>query len=338
VTVSPRIIAQDFTCTEKAGQNLKALLVDANGTKIDNVPVEFHIVGKTYSRHTDDAGNASLPIRLRKGTYDCTITSYNTSVKVKVTCVEHKKTATTLQGTDLNKKQGGTESYKCRLTYKNNAGKVCGLAGREVQIVLHKVTYKRKTDANGYADLPVNLTAGNYVAHTIFRGDDDYLPSERTNKIVIKKTNKTYNAVRFYQQNNGVNCGPTSLEICSQILGNHISQDKFAEWCNTGSNGTSPADLISGARKGGFKLTEIPRTFKAVSDAIESKSPVIYHHWTGGLSCMNWVNGYGHYAVIYEWSDNPNRFYICDPTKGLGVCSPSAIISASYNFYKVEKI
>lgn len=337
VTVSPNLIVQNMTCTEKAGQPLKALVVDAKGTKIDNVPLTFEVLGKIYKRFSKNSGQAELPIRLSKGTYNVKVSSYQTAKNVTVTCTSKPKNKTVLKGTDITKKQNDVAAYTAKLEKSEN-NKKTALKGKTVEITVNKKTYFKMTNENGEAKLPLNLNSGNYSLKTVFKGDTEYLPSQTTNKINIIKTNKTYNKVVFYPQNNNVNCGPASLEICSQILGNHISQNTFADVCNTGSNGTAPSDLVAGAKKEGFKLTQIPLTFKAVSEAIESKSPVIYHHWTGGLSCLNWVNGYGHYSVIWEWSDNPNRFYVCDPTKGLGVCSSSAIINASYNFYKVEKI
>ncbi|PAV07630.1 peptidoglycan-binding protein [Methanosphaera cuniculi] len=50
-------------------------------------------------------------------------------------------------------------------------------------------------------------------------------------------------------QNNGYNCGPTSLSMCIQMYGEYISESTLANVCGTTRNGTSPASLNSGAKK-----------------------------------------------------------------------------------------
>lgn len=343
IYINPVLHVQDMSCTEKAGQPLKVLVTDANGMKIDNqkCTFTFHFTSgdKDYVVSSRNDGVASIPINLMKGKYNVTVKCHETSENVTVTCISKPKKEAFLKGTNIDKKQGTPGNYTFKLyTYDKNK-KIVNITGKKVYITIAGKTYIRTTNTDGNEKLAINLNKGKYTIKTVFKGDDDYLPCTRTNQVIIHEpVRKVYNACIFYEQNNNVNCGPASLEICSQILGNHISQNTFADVCNTGSNGTAPSDLMAGAKKEGFKLTRIPLTFKAVTEAIESGKPVIYHHWTGGLNCMSWVNGYGHYAVIYEWSDNPNRFYCCDPTKGFAVCSPSAIISASYNFYTIERI
>ena len=129
--------------------------------------------------------------------------------------------------------------------------------------------------------------------------------------------------------------------MCSQILGDEVSINSFANACYTDSSGTAPDDLIAGARKLGFKLTEIPRNVSGVSKAIDSGKPVIAHIMTGGVTCAGWQGNYGHYIVIYDYGDY--YYYIADPTKGMCVCSHSMIDNAmrgydGIKYYSVERI
>lgn len=141
-------------------------------------------------------------------------------------------------------------------------------------------------------------------------------------------------------QDNAYTCGPTSLSMASQMLYGYTSEKAFAKACKTNKNGTSPDNLIAGAKSLGYNVTPIGRNFKSVSAALAKGYAVVIHYETGGGTkpkCMGFLNNYGHYALIFKAKDN--YYWIADPTKGIKKCKASEIDKAtngrSIHYYKV---
>ena len=61
------------------------------------------------------------------------------------------------------------------------------LAGKNVTVVLNGKTYERTSDNSGQVKLSVKLPAKSYVAAFSFAGDDTYLKSSGSAKVVVKK-------------------------------------------------------------------------------------------------------------------------------------------------------
>lgn len=66
-------------------------------------------------------------------------------------------------------------------------------------------------------------------------------------------------------QDNAYTCGPTSLSMAIQMLFDYVSEKECAKAVNTiiGS-GTSPSDMMSGAKKLGYSLKKISRNKSSV--------------------------------------------------------------------------
>lgn len=144
-------------------------------------------------------------------------------------------------------------------------------------------------------------------------------------------------------QNNSLTCGPTSLSMASQMLYGYTSEPAFAKACKTGSAGTSPANLIAGAKTLGYKVTTIGRNSSAVKNSLKLGKPVVAHIQTGGNTkpaCLGYINNYGHYILIYGVSGE--YYLVADPTKGLKKCAFSQINKAtngrSINYYSVSPL
>ena len=138
------------------------------------------------------------------------------------------------------------------------------------------------------------------------------------------------NSLVMDYQDTGYTCGPTSLSMAIQMLFGYESESKCTKACKTGSSGTSPDNLIAGAKSLGYKLTRIDRTYKAVKNSIDKGKPVIAHIETGGKTkptCLGFVNNYGHYILIHNATND--YFYVADPTKGIRKCSPKQINQAT---------
>ena len=140
-------------------------------------------------------------------------------------------------------------------------------------------------------------------------------------------------------QDNGYTCGPTSLSMAIQCLFDYISEQRCAKACNTiKGRGTNPSDLIAGAKKLGYKLTQISRNKTAVKSALSKAEPVIAHIQTKPARCLGYTGDYGHYILIYGLT-NDGQYKIADPTKGIKKCASTIIDNAtngrSLGYYRV---
>lgn len=339
VKVNPVITTQDMKMTERDGSQFIAIASSVTGVRLSGVPVIFNINGVNYERTTDMVGEAKININLDKGDYEITSTSYDIIKKNLIHIDEKPKKVTRMEGVNINKSFSDKTAYQCAV-YDDN-----GRVGGTVNITVNGVTYARTNDENGLYKLNINLPVGTYQITARYNGDGEHLPSQIINNIHIVpdpvKPEKIYNPIKIQYQPNSYACGPTSLAMCSQILGKSTSISSFSNACYTNGNGTSPANLISGARKLGFKLTEISRNINGVKNAIDNGKPVIAHIMTGGVTCAGWKGNYGHYIVIYDYGTV--YYYIADPTKGLCRCTHSMIDNAMRNYpgikyYSVERI
>lgn len=337
VTINPVITTQNMIMSEQDGSQFVAILSNVDGVRLEGVPLTFIVNGVEYKRTSGANGEAKLNINLNQGEYKIITQSFNAQTENKITIGPKPKLTTRMEGTNVNKAKSDSTAYQCAV-YDSN-GRVHGT----VEITVNGVTYKREANSEGLYKLNINLEPGSYQVTAKYLGDDTHLASQIVNSVVIvaDPVKKVYNPVSWLRQPNNYTCGPTSLAMCSQILGNPKSISAFANACSTTQNGTAPSNLIAGARQLGFKLTEIPRNVSGVSKAIESGKPVIAHVMTGTMSCLGWQGNYGHYVVIYEWNDSV--YYVADPMKGMSTCSHWSIDNATRNYagikyYSVERI
>ena len=140
-------------------------------------------------------------------------------------------------------------------------------------------------------------------------------------------------------QDNGYTCGPTSLSMAIQMLFSYKSEKTCAKECGTViGSGTAPDQLISGAKKLGYKLTKISRNKTAVKSALSKGEPVIAHIQTKPATCLGYVGDYGHYILVYGLT-NDGYYKIADPTKGIKKCKSSILDHATngraIHYYRV---
>ena len=140
-------------------------------------------------------------------------------------------------------------------------------------------------------------------------------------------------------QDDQYSCCPTSLQMCMMFLFEYKSEAKVKKVLGTNKKGTSPAQLIAGAKKLGYKVTKIPREFRAVKSALDQYCPVIMQIETRSASCLGFKQSFGHYIVCYKAKDN--KYYVIDPTKSYKVCNFQVLNRATGGsktryFYKVE--
>lgn len=142
-------------------------------------------------------------------------------------------------------------------------------------------------------------------------------------------------------QDDSVSCCPTSLQMCMMFLFEWKPEATVKKALGTNKNGTTPDQLINNSKKLGYKVTVIPRTFKAVKEALDSYSPVIMQIETKSAgSCLDFKKSYGHYIMCFH--SDTNKYWVIDPTKGKHTCNSTVLNKATgganRKFYKVEII
>lgn len=128
-------------------------------------------------------------------------------------------------------------------------------------------------------------------------------------------------------QNNEYNCCPTSLSMATMCLFGYKSESKCASTLGTNTNGTSPSQLVNNAPKLGYTAKQIGRNYKSVLKSLQKGKPVIAHIQTKNATCLNFINDYGHYVLIY-WCKK-GYYYVADPTKGIHKCKASILDKAT---------
>jgi hypothetical protein len=339
VTVNPVITTQDMKMTEKDGSQFIAIASSVTGVRLSGVPVIFTINGINYERTTDMVGEAKININLMKGDYEIITTSLKVSEKNTIHIDEKPKIPTRMEGVNISKAYSDKTAYQCAV-YDDK-----GRVGGAVDITVNGKTYTKNNDETGLYKLNINLQPGTYQLTAQYHGDNEHLPSQIINSIHIvedpKQPERVYNPIKIQYQPNSYTCGPTSLAMCSQVLGNPVSISAFANACYTNGNGTSPANLMAGARKLGFKVTAIGRSYAAVKNAIDNDKPVIAHVMTKTMKCLGWQGNYGHYVVIYDYDNG--YYHVADPTKGISWCWKDQVDGATIGYegiqyYSVERI
>lgn len=157
----------------------------------------------------------------------------------------------------------------------------------------------------------------------------------------VTLNSKANNPLVIDYQNNKYNCCPASLSMASQMLYSYVSEQKCAKILKTNTNGTDPNNLINNAPKLGFKVTPISRNKSSVSKSLNNVCPVIAHIQTKPATCLNYVNDYGHYILIYGVTAT-GLYKVADPTKGLKTCKPGVLDKATngrdIKYYSVSLI
>lgn len=339
VTVNPVITTQDMKMTEKDGSQFIAIATNKNGVRLSGVPITFNINGIDYKRTSDMVGEAKININLNKGDYEITTTSLDVTEKNTIHIDEKPKKVTRMEGVNISKAFSDKTAYQCAVY--DDTGRVAGT----VIININGVDYTRTPDESGLYKLNINLNPGTYQLTAQYTGDNEHLPSQIVNTIHIvedpKEPERVYNPIKIQYQPNSYTCGPTSLAMCSQVLGNPVSISAFANACYTDGSGTSPSNLIAGARKLGFKVTPIGRGYAVVKQAIDQGKPVIAHVMTKTMKCLGWQGNYGHYVVIYDYDNG--YYHVADPTKGIGWCWKDQVDGATIGYegiqyYSVERL
>ena len=149
---------------------------------------------------------------------------------------------------------------------------------------------------------------------------------------------KAKEAAVINYQDNGYQCCCASFNMALQSLFDWEDESKIAKVFQTGTSGTAPSNMITGAKKFGYKIEAIPRNKKALQTAFDKGYGVIAHIDTIKAPCLGYSKNYGHYINIQRIT-KPGNYRVFDPTKGVHSCKPSCIDGAMLdrviNYYRV---
>lgn len=176
---------------------------------------------------------------------------------------------------------------------------------------------------------------GVYQARNLFRLNHGRFPNYTT----LNATSTVPIVINY--QDNGYQCACASFNMCVQGFGDWIDESKIAKYFNTGRSGTSPSDMINGAKKLGYEVKRIGRNLKSVKEAKKKGYGVIAHIDTIKAPCLGYRNNYGHYICIARVT-KANNYRVYDPTKGVLSVKPScidgAMLDREINYYSVKPL
>ena len=188
ITVNPNVIiyAPDVTKYYGGSERFAVTLKDLNGKPIDNANIKITINGQTYTKTTDNNGETSIALNLNSGVYNVT-TEYNgtkvySTVTVKDTVIAKDVTKIFRNGTQY---QG---------TFVDSEGNL--IKNTDIRININGVFYTRTTDANGMAQMNINLPPGTYILTAINPSS-----SEQHTTIVTVLLNivENYDVTKYYK-------------------------------------------------------------------------------------------------------------------------------------------
>ena len=210
--------------------------------------------------------------------------------------------------------------------------KVIENEGKEIREFIKKNKYYPRyatmtdTDGKSHKLLPKQYN-GIFENANVYRLKNGRLP----NYVTLNST--ANNPLVMDYQDNKYTCCPTSLSMAIQMLYGFKSEVQCKKACKTierDNIGTSPSNLISGAKSLGYKAKVIKRNFNSVSASLKKCRPVIAHIQTKSIRYTDgtgYVNDYGHYILI--WGTYGNRYKVADPSRGLKQISSKVLNNAT---------
>ena len=188
VTDKPNVIidAPDVTKYYGGSERFTVTLKDLNGKPIANADIKITLNNRTYTKTTDKNGETSMGINLNSGVYDVT-TEYNgTRVYSTVTIKD------TVIAKDVTKIFRNSTQYQG--TFVDSQGNL--IRNTDVQININGVFYTRTTDANGMAQMNINLPQGTYILTAINPSTGE----QHTTKVtVLPNIVENYDLTKYYK-------------------------------------------------------------------------------------------------------------------------------------------
>ena len=190
ITVTVSKIASKFAEVVIVKNNVSLILSDENGNPISEANISYSVNGVSNSTVSD--ANGSFVIIAEPGAeiaanYEGNNVYLACNITVKMTL---QRQSTVIVGEDFTQyacdyyvgERG--KNFTVQLTDVNGKS----LANKTVYIGYNGVTLKRTTDANGYANVQINLkNAGLYTFVAVFLDDENYNASMKVFKVTVNK-------------------------------------------------------------------------------------------------------------------------------------------------------
>lgn len=181
---TPDLVAENFTKVYGTKDELEVGLYDNNIALIDK-EIYITINGVTYTKKTNNQGIVKLSINLNVGVYNTTITTFSDetykSVTKNITVTVNDKKYITLTANDFTKTYGDSKPLTVKLSHENKP-----LNDKDVYFTINGVTYTRKTNNNGEAQLNINLIGGEYPTTVKTFSDDEFNSTTKNISVIVK--------------------------------------------------------------------------------------------------------------------------------------------------------
>ena len=186
-SASTKLTASDLTMNYKSGSKFSVKATDNSGNPLKNKNVRFLLEGKEYTVKTNSKGVAKLTIGdLNPGKHQIKamystlgLMDYNYIYKN----VTVNKVSAKISAGNLVMKYKDGSIYKA--TVKDSSGNALKNVG--VKFTLNGKTFSKKTNANGVANLKINLPVGIYTIKSVV-SDSFYKSSALSKKILVNGT------------------------------------------------------------------------------------------------------------------------------------------------------
>ncbi len=179
----------------------KIVLIDENANLLSDKQIIFKINNNSYSKLTDENGEAFIFLGYAPGVYNIQTTfagddSYERSEIADSTVISGN--ATYLFVFDLVKYyKNGTQFYAQLL---NSVG--LPLSDKEIIISINNTNYTNKTDNEGWVFLKIDLNPGFYNAVTYYLPENVSESAVRTSTITVLPTVIGHDLVKYYRDSN----------------------------------------------------------------------------------------------------------------------------------------
>ena len=183
-----KLSAPNAKFVPKSGKDYIVNLKDSNNNPIADKTISITLGTKTYDKITDENGNAKLQINLASEKKNNITVKFagddiysSASAKATITIEKGNTNLISYDRTFINK---SAQSFAVTLKdYEGNP-----MANKEIDFIISSKTYTKTTDANGIAQLTINLAnAKNYKIISRYNGDSQNKAINKTNTITIKE-------------------------------------------------------------------------------------------------------------------------------------------------------
>ena len=190
MSISTKIIAKDHYSTPSYPKPLRVGVKDKYNNPLGSEVLKFTINGVTYTKYTDEWGEAELNINLPLGTYQCDLLfegfdAYEGCTKT-ITVYVVEKYPVTILADNLTKNYTESGQVKAKVNVYDGSA----LSYYPILFQINGVNYTRRTDGNGEASLNIRLPRGEYACKIISPMDDYFDYAEKT--VIVKVISSTH--------------------------------------------------------------------------------------------------------------------------------------------------